>query len=185
MTRPPLAVLSFLFFGCLLVASEAQEKRAKATRYRGCETLCADLHLSIQRSPERLGMWLEDALVIQESCAEEIVAAAMDAVGNQPELVRAILETAIRTAPRREREIRTAVKRFSIPAATPMLEPQEEIRRAVVSGDSLVKQPAIEVRRALAPDQNQTVPIEEVRRAVIVPSRHATQNKRAKAKKVG
>ena len=167
MSRRPFVILCVLCIGLAPMEADAQQKKAKASQYRDCETLCADLNLSIQRHPERLGMWLEDALVIDESCAGEIVAAAMDAVGNEPELVRAILETAIHTSPRREREIRAAAKRFSIPAAKPMIEPVEEIRRAVVAGTP-EKEPVLEVRRALAPDKAEPMPIEEIRRAVVV-----------------
>lgn len=125
----------------------------KPTRYRDCNTLCADLNASIQRHPARLGMWLEDALVIHESCAAEIVTAAIDAVGGQPELVRAILETAIHVAPRREQQIRLAARRFKIPAAAKWLEPKP--------------QEVVEVRRALAADKAEPTPLEEVRRAVV------------------
>lgn len=147
-------------------ASAQQKKRPPASQYRDCGTLCADLHASIQRHPQRLGMWLEDALVIHESCAAEIVAAAMDAVSTEPELVRAILETAIHTAPNREKEIRLAAKRFTVPAAQPMTEPVEEIRRAVVMA-APEQETVVEVRRALLPDKVEPQPIEEIRRAVI------------------
>lgn len=142
---------------CLLMPAIAVQALAqpakKPTRYSDCNTLCADLNASIQRHPARLGMWLEDALVIHESCAAEIVTAAIDAVGSQPELVRAILETAIHVAPRREQQIRLAARRFKIPAAAKWLEPKP--------------QEVVEVRRALAADKAEPTPLEEVRRAVV------------------
>jgi hypothetical protein len=142
---------------CLFMLSMAAQvlgqPAKRPTRYRDCDTLCADLNAAIQRHPGRLGMWLEDALVIHESCAAEIVSSAIDAVGNQPELVRAILETAIHVAPRREQQIRLAARRFKIPAAAQWLEPPApEI---------------VEVRRALAADKPEPTPLEEVRRAVV------------------
>jgi hypothetical protein len=136
-----------------LLGQPAKRSTQKSTRYRDCDTLCADLNAAIQRHPGRLGMWLEDALVIHESCAAEIVAAAIDAVDNQPELVRAILETAVHVAPRREQQIRLAARRFKIPAAAEWLEPKP--------------QEVVEVRRALAADKTEPTPLEEVRRAVV------------------
>ena len=142
---------------CLLMLAMAGpllgQPAKRSTRYRDCDSLCADLNAAIQRTPGRLGMWLEDALVIHESCAAEIVAAAIDAVGNQPELVRAILETAVHVAPRREQQIRLAARRFKIPAAAEWLEPKP--------------QEVVEVRRALAADRADPTPLEEVRRAVV------------------
>jgi len=181
MSRRPFAILCVLCVGLDPMEADAQQKNAKASQYRDCETLCADLNLSIQRHPERLGMWLEDALVINESCAGEIVAAAMDAVGNQPGLVRTILETAIHTVPRREREIRDAARRFAVPSAKPMMEIVEEVRRAVVPG-MLGREPAFEVRRALVPDKAEPMPIEEIRRAVVVEVKETKPAKRKRGK---
>ena len=112
---------SFVLFCCLILmgagAASAQTKAAKGMKFRDCSTLCGHMNEAIQKHPERLGMWLEDALVIQEDCVSEIVAAAMDAVGNEPEAVRAILETTLHVAPHRAREIRAAIQRFQVPAA--------------------------------------------------------------------
>jgi len=181
MSRGLFAILCVLYIGLAPRKADAQQKKSKASQYRDCEILCADLNLSIQRHPERLGMWLEDALVINESCAGEIVAAAIDAVGNQSELVRAILETAIHTSPRQEREIRAAVERFAIPAAKPMIEPVEEIRRAVMTSMS-EKEPEFEVRRALVLDKAVPMPIEEIRRAVIVETKTTKPARRKRGK---
>jgi len=150
--------------------ASAQQKRPQGVKYRGCETLCADLNAAIQKHPERLGMWLEDALVIQEDCVGEIVTAAMDAVGNDPESVRAIQETTLHVAPHRAREIRAAMQRFKIPSAVAFTEPEVEIRRAVVPGKEPPEPPpeTVEIRRALAPEAEKPTPIEEVRRAVVV-----------------
>jgi hypothetical protein len=149
--------------------SSAQSKAPKGLQYRSCETLCADLHASIQKHPERLGMWLEDALVIHENCVSEIVSAAMDAVGNDPESVRAIQETTLHVAPHRRQEIMTALKRFKVPAALAWTEPEEEVRRAVLPGTETPAAETFEVRRALVPEAA-AKPMEEIRRAVIASS---------------
>lgn len=148
--------------------ASAQPKGAKGMKYRDCASLCADLNAAIQKHPERLGMWLEDALVIHEDCVGEIVTAAMDAVGNEPEAVRAIQETTLHVAPHRAREIRAAMQRFKVPSALAWTEPEEEVRRAVVPGKAEPPSETVEIRRALAPDAAKPTPIEEVRRAVVV-----------------
>ncbi|MES2594636.1 MAG: hypothetical protein V4662_04845 [Verrucomicrobiota bacterium] len=164
---------SFVLLCCLILlmtesGAFAQQKRPQGVKYRGCETLCADLNASIQKHPERLGMWLEDALVINEDCVGEIVTAAMDAVGNNAEAVKAIQETTLHVVPHRQREVLTALKRFKVPAAVAWQEPEEEVRRAVVPEP--IKAPAgeVEIRRALAPGGALPTPIEEVRRAVVL-----------------
>jgi hypothetical protein len=139
---------------------------AGEARPASCETLCADLNASIQRQPERMTMWIEDALVINQACASELVTAAIDAVSADPEKVRIILETAINVAPNRARQIQLAAKRFAVPAAALMPEIVEEIRRAEVPARP--HEPVIEIRRALAADVKKPQPIEEIRRAVVV-----------------
>jgi len=137
-----------------------------AARPASCETLCADLNASIQRQPERMTMWIEDAIVINQACASELVTAAIDAVSADPEKVRIILETAINVAPNRARQIHDAAKRFAVPTAALMPEVVEEIRRAEVPDRP--SEPVIEIRRALAADVKKPQPIEEIRRAVVV-----------------
>lgn len=177
------ATIQFLALVLLLPpAAEARTRgkktpappRAAATQYKGCESLCADLNASIQRHPERLAMWLEDALVIREACVADIVAAAIDAVGNDPEKVRFILDTALHVAPSREAQILLAARQFRVPAAGTVVEPVEEIRRAVVPAPPTPPETpagtdgaAIEVRRALQVERTEPTPIIEIRRAVV------------------
>ena len=111
-------------------------------------------------------MWLEDALVINESCAGDIVSAAIDAVNNNPAQVRVILDTALRVTPHRARQIQVAAESFSVPSAVAMKEPVEEIRRAVVASVP-VSETVFEVRRALSAKGEAPQPLEEIRRAVV------------------
>ncbi len=159
--------------------------KAQATTYRGCAILCADLNASIQRHPERLAMWLEDALVIRESCVADIVTAAIDAVGNDPEKVRFILDTAIHVSPMRESQIRLAARQFRVPAAGQLAEPVEEIRRAVVpAAPQAPAEPStvVEVRRALWVHQKEPTPIIEVRRAVVPVTASVETPRKAKSR---
>lgn len=150
MFRQPVILIGLLFTGVWLSEARAQQSRGDNLSATDCDTLCANLHIAIQRHPDRLSMWLEDALVIQEACVRQIVETALDAVSNEPERVSTILRTAVLTAPAREQEIRAAIERFLIPAAVAYVGEAEEVRRALV------------------PDKVEATPIEEVRRAVIV-----------------
>lgn len=159
-----------LLFDLLLTGVQAaiEPQRAKATPDQRCDKLCADLITSIQKHPARLGMWLEDALVINESCAVEIITAAMDAVNNDPEYVRIIEATALHVAPQRASQIRAALRKFTIPAAQAWEEPAQEIRRAIVPLQPDSTGP-LEVRRAIVPAAGKAAPEppEEVRRALL------------------
>jgi hypothetical protein len=132
-----------------------------------CEDLCANLIAAIQRQPGTLEMRLEDALVIHESCAPEIVGAAMYAVRAEPGKVNKILATALKLAPRRADAIRAAVAGYKSSNYAPVV--REEIRRAELpAGQTLLKKDKaviatqiegvaegtrIEIRRAELPDK--------------------------------
>ena len=111
-----------------------------------CEDLCVNLIAAIQRQPAALEMRLEDALVMQESCAADIVVSAMCAVQAEPDQVRIILQTALKIAPQRSAAVRQAMASYK--PASLMPAPQEEIRRAELPDLA----PPIEIRRAELPD---------------------------------
>jgi hypothetical protein len=139
-----------------------------------CESLCADLITSIQRQPAALEMRLEDALVMQESCAAELVSAAREAVKDDPTQISLILKTALKLAPQRAGAIREALTQDRRVRAEPMV--QEEVRRAELpTGQTLPKNARVqlaselgttsaplEIRRAELPDPTPEI---EVRRA--------------------
>lgn len=129
-----------------------------------CEELCADLIAAIQRQPAMLEMRLEDALVMQEACAAELVGAAKYAVKDNPNQVSLILKTALKLAPQRTAAIRAAlayqrpvwpepvvqeeVRRAELPVGQ-MLQKKDKARLAAELGDSSAP---LEIRRAQLPD---------------------------------
>jgi len=129
-----------------------------------CEELCADLIAAIQRQPAMLEMRLEDALVMQESCAAELVSAAKYAVRDNPNQVSLILKTALKLAPQRTVAIRAALAYQRPVVPEPVV--QEEVRRAELPvGQTLQKKDKarlaaelgdssapLEIRRAQLPD---------------------------------
>lgn len=129
------------------------------------EVLCAELFAAVRASPQRAMLRLEEALVINESCAPDLVTTALDAVGDDPVLARKIMATALEMAPSQSTAIKNAVSKRKLSAGEPL-----EIRRAMLvdapqSSPSVL--PGEEVRRAEVPDAEQPIPIAEVRRAMI------------------
>ncbi len=156
-------------FCCLLVlvTSLGLAQPVKSTPAQiTCETLCGELFTSIRMEPDKMVMRLEEALVIHQSCAAEIVTAAMDAVNAEPAQVRKIVATAMDLAPSHAAMITAAVKNYTAPVVAAAAEEQVEIRRAVVP-DALPPKPMAgeEVKRAELPLQTRSIPIIEVRRA--------------------
>ena len=84
---------------CLLLAaflSTASAQRMKAASSPlTCETLCSELFMAIRDNPAQMVMRLEEALIIHDACAGELVTAAMDAVNADPAMVRQIFKTAM------------------------------------------------------------------------------------------
>lgn len=156
----------FCLLALLTPQAPAQAVKSKPVT-TGCEVLCAELFAAIRANPEKLVMRLEEALVIHEACAGEIVTAAIDAVNAEPAQVRKIVETAMDVAPGRSALITSAVKHYSaqlVVANVPDV--HEEVRHAELPDGAKVKPlPGEEVRRAELPLTTRSIPIVEVRRA--------------------
>lgn len=147
----------------LMSEAPAQPVKSKAASI-GCEVLCAELFAAIRANPEKMVMRLEEALIIREACAAEIVTAAIDAVNADPAMVRKIVETAMDVAPTRASMITSAVKHYSAPSLVANV--HEEVRRVELPDAVKVKTlPGEEVRRAELPLVSRSMPIVEVRRA--------------------
>lgn len=169
----PLSIPQHMRLICLfcLLALLTPQAPAQAVKSKpvmpGCEVLCAELFAAIRANPEKLVMRLEEALVIHEGCAGEIVTAAIDAVNAEPTQVRKIVETAMDVAPGRSALITAAVKHYSAPLVVANVpDVHEEVRHAELPDGAKVKPlPGEEVRRAELPLTTRSIPIVEVRRA--------------------
>lgn len=159
---PPMRCFSPLIFllgsGLALHGEESLAPRAQPWQ-SPCEILCTNLTQAIQERPDLMVMRLEDALVINEACAAEIVTAAMDAVRAKPALVQEILNTALKVAPSRSSLVMNAVRSYT--PASERVVVLEEVRRAEVAAVETL----FEVRRAEVANASQPQAIEEVRRA--------------------
>jgi hypothetical protein len=65
-----------------------------------CEKIAQDVRDAVAKDPTKVLMQVEDALVINESCACEIVKAAIVASNADATLVKQIVETAVAVAPK-------------------------------------------------------------------------------------
>jgi hypothetical protein len=143
--------------------ASAQRVKAKSSPL-ACETLCSELFMAIRDNPAQMVMRLEEALIINDACAGELVTAAMDAVNADPALVRQIYKTAMDLAPERSTAISAAVKHYSAPAV--VAAQGEEVRRAELPTPARAQPlPGEELRRAELPLATRNLPIVEVRRA--------------------
>ncbi len=143
----------------LLTALTLQRSDAAAPT---SEALCADLAASIRKNPANAVMRVEDALVINEAYASAIVLTALASVDGDARMRQKILDAAVEVVPHRRREIAKALELSSVPAAVLVVEqePEYEVRRAE-SANTGASMPLMEVRKAV-------IPQEEVRRAVVV-----------------
>jgi hypothetical protein len=90
--KPRVFGLSLTLAGVLLSA-HAEEKSK-------CDKISHDVRESVTKDPSKVLMIVEDALVINESCACEIVKAAITASKADKPMVKQIVQTAVAVAPK-------------------------------------------------------------------------------------
>ena len=84
-----------------------------------CDDIAVDVRTAIAKDPGKTLMVVEDALVINETCACEIVKTAIDAAHADEGLIQQIVQTAIAVAPKMSAVI-TECAGVSAPAAAPV-----------------------------------------------------------------
>lgn len=89
---------------------------AEAAPSGECDGMQRDLAAAIQRDPAKTLMLIEDALVIQEGCATEIVKTAITASHADAELAEQIVKTAVNVTPKMADAINSAAA-AAMPAA--------------------------------------------------------------------
>lgn len=89
-------ILTALSLACLtLTASALQAQSGNA-----CDDIARDVAAAIQKDPSKTLMIVEDALVINETCACEIIKAAIGAAEADSAMVNQIVQTGIAVAPK-------------------------------------------------------------------------------------
>jgi hypothetical protein len=85
---------------CLATLAFAASSLLAQAQSGGCEDISRDVTTAIQNDPSKALMIVEDALVINESCACEIIKAAILASQADSAMVNQIVQTGISVAPK-------------------------------------------------------------------------------------
>lgn len=93
---PAMRILTALSFACLTLTVPALQAQSGSA----CDDIARDVAAAIQKDPSKTLMIVEDALVINESCACEIVRAAIAAAQADSAMVNQIVQTGIAVAPK-------------------------------------------------------------------------------------
>lgn len=85
---------------CLFGLAYAANTSAILAQSSACDDIAKDVSAAIQKDPSKALMIVEDALVINESCACEIIKAAIISTQADSALVNQIVQTGIAVAPK-------------------------------------------------------------------------------------
>jgi len=107
----------------------------------GCSEIAGDVRVAVEKDPSKVLMVVEDALVINEGCAGDIVTAAIIASKADPALASQIVQTAVSVAPKMAGVINEAAAAI-IPGLATSAPVQEEFR-PVVSEKNPGKNPIV------------------------------------------
>ena len=88
------------YVSCLLGLAFIASSTLAQAQSSGCDDISRDVASAIQKDPSKALMIVEDALVINESCACEIIKAAIIASQADSALVNQIVQTGISVAPK-------------------------------------------------------------------------------------
>jgi hypothetical protein len=94
------STLSRFSAGAALIAMLAAPAVSRAGAPTSCDKIAQDVRESVEKDPSKVLMIVEDALVINETCACEIVRAAITAAKADAPLVKQIVQTSIAVAPK-------------------------------------------------------------------------------------
>jgi len=93
-------VLRPLHFLAILLGMAVASGSSVLAQSNSCEDISKDVSAAIQKDPDKVLMIVEDALVINESCACEIIKAAIVAAKADAATVNQIVQTGISVAPK-------------------------------------------------------------------------------------
>ena len=135
---------------CLLMLACASVGSAQSVT--NCTEISNDVKVAVEKDPSKVLMVVEDALVINEGCASDIVKTAITASKADPTLAGQIVQTAVTVAPKMAGVIKDAAS--SIVPGLAVAAPAGEIERPVVASDKNPKNPVVV-------DKNPVVPASE------------------------
>ncbi len=132
-----IAGLSF----CMLTLACASLSSAQSSS--NCAEISNDVRVAVEKDPSKVLMVVEDALVINEGCAGDIVRAAITASKADATLANQIVQTAVSVAPKMAGVINDAAT--SVVPGLAAVAPAEEVTRpvTVAEGKNAGKNPVI------------------------------------------
>lgn len=109
----------------------------------GCSDIAGDVRIAVEKDPSKVLMVVEDALVINEGCASDIVTAAIVASKADAALASQIVQTAVSVAPKMAGVINSAAAMAAPGLAVAAPPAEETMLPELTSGKNPGKNPVI------------------------------------------
>ncbi len=115
-----------------------------------CTEISNDVRIAVEKDPSKVLMVVEDALVINEGCAADIITTAITASKADPALAAQIVQTGVSVAPKMAGVIQAAAS--SVVPGLAVAVPANDIERPVMLADkNPVKNPIIVDKNPIIP----------------------------------
>lgn len=108
----------------------------------GCSDIASDVRVAVEKDPSKVLMVVEDALVINEGCASDIVTAAISASKADAALASQIVQTAVSVAPKMAGVINEAAA-MAVPSLAVAASSEETVIPAFTSEKNPGKNPVV------------------------------------------
>jgi len=132
---------------CLLMLTCASVGSAQSVA--NCTEISNDVRVAVEKDPSKVLMVVEDALVINEGCASDIVKTAITASKADPTLAGQIVQTAVTVAPKMAGVIKDAAS--SIVPGLAVTAPVGEIERPIAASGKNPKNPVVVDKNPVVP----------------------------------
>jgi len=126
-------------FACLLMLAYASVGSAQSVA--NCTEIANDVKVAVEKDPSKVLMVVEDALVINEGCASDIVKTAIIASKADAALASQIVKTAVSVAPKMADVINDSAS--SVVPGLAVAAPAPEIERPVAASGKNPKNPVV------------------------------------------
>lgn len=134
---------------CLCMLAFASVSSAQSTG--NCTEISNDVRVAVEKDPTKVLMVVEDALVINEGCAGDIVRTAILASKADTTLANQIVQTAVSVAPKMAGVINDAAASI-VPGLAVVAPKEEPIRPVTADGKNPGKNPVVATAPAVEED---------------------------------
>lgn len=122
---------------------------AKAQAPASCTEISNDVRVAVEKDPSKVLMVVEDALVINEGCAADIVKTAITASKADPALAAQIVQTGVSVAPKMAGVINDAA--VSVVPGLAAAAPAADIERPIMASEKNPKNPIVVDKNPIVP----------------------------------